>query len=103
MAVSELTIRRATDALKSDVTATLGAGREADVDNFAEHGRGFIDDDARFTEWLVDEVQQYFHDTFIDTTWPACPRHPNHPLWFREDWWWCGGERVAKLGELSRL
>ena len=26
-------------------------------------------------------MQQRLHDTFVDTTWPACPLHPHHPLW----------------------
>lgn len=103
MPLSELAIERATDALKSDVAATVGAGHESAVDDFADHGRSFIDDDALFTQWLVDEVQQHFHDTFVDTTWPSCPRHPNHPLWFRDDYWWCGGERIAKFGAIGLL
>ena len=102
MPPSKLTLGRATGALKSDVAATLGAGLEADVDHFAEHGRSFVEDDA-FTQWLVDEVQQHFHDTFVDTTWPTCPRHPNHPLWFRDDCWWCGEERIAKFGQLELI
>ena len=101
MALSELAIKRVTGTLKVDVEATLGASHEADIDQFVEMGRSFIDDDARFTQWLVDNVQQCFHDTFVDTTWPACPRHPNHPLWFRDDGWWCGGDRIAKFGELA--
>ena len=101
MALSELAIERATGALKSDVGATVGAGHESVVVHFAEHGRSFIDEDAWFTQWLVDEVQQYFHDTFVDTTWPACPRHPNHPLWFRDDCWWCDGDRIATFGQLA--
>ena len=101
MAVSELAIERVTGALKCDVGATVGGGHESAVDDFAEHGRSFIDDDERFTQWLVDEVQQYLHDAFVDTTWPACPRHPNHPLWFRNDSWWCDGDRIAKFGQLA--
>jgi hypothetical protein len=51
----------------------------------------------------VNDVQQYFHDTFVDTTWPACPRHPRHPLWYRAGSWWCvqDGVAVASLGELT--
>lgn len=47
---------------------------------FAEQ---FSDDgeaQARF-DWKVTEgFQQRIHDEHIDVTWPACPRHPNHPL-----------------------
>ena len=90
------------DALKRDVAATVGADHGAAVDRLALHGRSFIEDDQRLLLWLIDEVQQYFHDTFVDVTWPACPRHPNHPLWFKEGWWWCerDGAAVARLGDL---
>ena len=30
---------------------------------------------------LAEDVQQQLHDTFVHTTWPACPLHPQHPLW----------------------
>jgi hypothetical protein len=52
---------------------------------------------------LVDDVQQDVHDLFIDTTWPVCPRHQRHPLWFRDGAWWCetDGVAVARLGELA--
>jgi hypothetical protein len=29
----------------------------------------------------VEDLEQRLHDTFVDTTWPACPRHRQHPLW----------------------
>jgi hypothetical protein len=40
---------------------------------------------------------------FIDTSWPTCPRHRRHPLWFRDGAWWCETDDVAiaKLGELA--
>jgi hypothetical protein len=28
----------------------------------------------------VEQLQQLLHDTFVDTTWPTCPRHRQHPL-----------------------
>lgn len=51
---------------------------------------------------LVEDVQQVFHDTFVDTTWPACPLHHTHPLWYADGAWWCGKDRttIAQLGEL---
>jgi hypothetical protein len=101
MPVSEATIERVAAALKADVTATLGIAHAADVIQFVAQGREFIDDDDWFEQWLVDTVQQYFHDTFVDTTWPACPKHPHHPLWFRDNAWWCGDESVAILGRLT--
>jgi hypothetical protein len=51
---------------------------------------------------IVDDVQQALHEEFIDTTWPACPRHRRHPLWYRDGAWWCEQDHdvVAALGEL---
>lgn len=87
--------------LERDVTRTLGpeyrhviAGARANVEE--------LDIDDRDTK-LVEDVQQIFHDTFVDTTWPACPRHCTHPLWYEDGAWWCTKDRVvvAPLGELS--
>jgi aminoglycoside N3'-acetyltransferase len=92
--------RRVVRLLERDIVATLGSDHGALVEELAlRAGQLFEDDLARRT---VDGVQQYFHDTFVDTTWPACPRHPNHPLWFRDDAWWCerDGTAVAALGQL---
>jgi hypothetical protein len=100
MPLAETVIERVTAALKADVSATLGIAHAAVVIQFAEQGRRFIDDDEWFVQWLVD-TQQYFHDTFLDTTWPPCPRHPHHPLWFRDNAWRCGEESVAILGRLG--
>jgi hypothetical protein len=92
--LSEATVERVTQALRADITATLGAGFTFDLDSFVEDGRrthsiritgmsSYYGGDEHFIGGVVDDVQQYIHDTFIDTTWPACPRHPNHPLWLR--------------------
>lgn len=89
--------------LEADVAATLGeAHREAVSDEIAS-ALEFTDTVDDFAQRLVDGVQQRFHDTFANTTWPACPRHPNHPLWFRDGAWWCeaDGIAVARLGELA--
>ena len=64
MALSELAIEQAKAALKSDIGATVAVGHESAVDHFAAVGRSFIDDDVWFTQWLVDEVQQYFSRYF---------------------------------------
>lgn len=42
------------------------------------------DDDVSwplFVARVLEETQQWLHDTFVDTTWPRCPEHGNHPLW----------------------
>ena len=51
---------------------------------------------------VVDDVQQDIHDLFIDTTWPSCPRHGRHPLWYREGAWWCEQDSVA-IADLGAL
>ena len=60
-----------------------------------------------FNRSVVDELQQSAHDLFWDTTWPACPRHPQHPLWYDEDRqaWCCQQDRsvVTPLGGLDAL
>jgi hypothetical protein len=53
---------------------------------------------------VVDDVQQWLHDAFVDTSWPTCPDHPNHPLWYSDGAWKCdeSGRLVAPLGGLRR-
>lgn len=92
---------RAVPLLERDVAQTVGASYRPAVAeaaaNLAAYGAG---DGVR----LVETVQQELHDTFVDTTWPACPRHRSHPLWYREDGrWWCepDGVAVCRLGDLA--
>ena len=58
-----------------------------------------------FDQKVVDDFQQYVMDTHVHTTWPPCPRHPNHPLEYavEHDAWCCprDGAAIARLGELS--
>ena len=87
--------------LKRDVQATLGNAHSDLIERVAADVRELqIDDEA---EQVVNDVQQHFHDTFADPKWPACPRHPNHPLWFNDGSWWCvqDGVAIARLGALS--
>ena len=62
------------------------------------------DDPEVFERRVVEDVQQFLHDTFVDTSWPLCPEHPNHPLWYSDGWWKCAhtGRRLAPLGALRR-
>lgn len=96
---------RAVPLLERDVVGTLGEGYRQTVRDAA----AFIVDNElpkHVGDSLVQRVQQEFHDLFIDTTWPACPLHHRHPLWYHDDgWWWCEQDRVAlcKLGELVAL
>jgi hypothetical protein len=89
--------------LANDVRATLGDQYIAVVWSFAAQIRKFFAGQDPASK-CVDDVQQYFQDTFVDTSWPACPRHPNHPLEFEDGSWHCPRDRsvVARLGELSR-
>src|SRR5215212_7048969 len=93
---------RVTRLLASDVEATLGSAHRAAVAEELPRALEFTESADQFAERLVDGVQQLFHDTFVDTTWPACPRHPNHPLWFHDGAWWCEADEAAifVLGEL---
>jgi hypothetical protein len=94
---------RVVSLLRADVEATIGLGHDEPIVEAAARRRLYVSDSARYVGEVVDEVQQYFHDAFVDTTWPSCPYHPNHPLWFSDGQWRCEriGEPVAKLGALS--
>ena len=71
----------------------------------SEYESRSIDDLESLTEYFVGDVQQGFMDTYIDISWPACPRHPNHPMWFHDGAWYCDrdGVALAKLGELDSI
>ena len=92
-----------TDALsllQRDVQATLGNAHRQLIEDIAADVQE-LDVDGK-AEKMVNDVQQYFHDSFVDATWPACPRHAKHPLWYRDGSWWCveDGVAVARLGAL---
>ena len=88
--------------LAQDVSATLGEQHVPVVWSLA---KGMQDRDGEDrSRQCIDEVQQYFQDTFVDTTWPACPRHPNHPLDCEGGSWHCpsDGAVIVPLGKLPR-
>jgi hypothetical protein len=89
----------------ADVAATIGPGHNRAIIEAAARRRLYARVPAQYVGDVVDDVQQYVHDTFLDTTWPACPHHPNHPLWFSDGWWRCERieEPIARLGTLSGL
>lgn len=105
VAVSDADQGRICRLLLQDIEATIGPGYEAVVSENAINVRTFVDSPAAYREKLVEDVQQYFHDCFVDTTWPTCPRHAQHPLWLRGEHWYCerDGEPIARLGELRSL
>jgi hypothetical protein len=94
---------RVVSLLRADVRATIGSGHDEAIIETAARRRLYADVPAQYVCDVVDDVQQYFHDAFVDTTWPACPFHPNHPLWFSDGWWRCErvDEPIARLGTLS--
>jgi hypothetical protein len=88
--------------LQRDVATTLGGAHRELIDSIAADVRELHV--ANESEKVVNDVQQYFHDTLGDSTWPACPRHAKHPLWYRDGAWWCveDGAAVVRLGELKK-
>ena len=92
----------ATIGLKDEAAFTdslIGFGAQAKRNTWAREGL------QAFESYVVGEVQQQFHDGFVDVSWPRCPRHPNHPLWLEDGWWRCTKDNVslARLGELAVL
>jgi len=102
------------ERLRRDVAATVGPAHEATVLAEAARVREFVAEQAQDDpdeprdpadpgQRVVDNVQEDFHDLWVDTTWPACPRHPNHPLWYHDGAWYCPSspEPVVALGDLA--
>jgi hypothetical protein len=91
--------------IRADVEATIGVGNDEPIVEAAARRRLHVGDPVAYVDEVVDDVQQFFHDTFVDTTWPACPHHPNHPLWISDRWWRCERieEPIARLGALSSI
>ena len=105
MPVSESDRARIVRLLLLDVEATIGPDYEAVVLDNAVNVASFADDPVRYRDKLVEDVQQHFHDSFVDVTWPTCPRHSKHPLWLRGDSWYCAqdDEAIAELRELRSI
>jgi hypothetical protein len=103
--VSESDRARVVQLLLRDVEATVGPAHEAVVRDNAANVGAFVDDPLWYRDKLVQDVQQYFHDCFVDTTWPTCPGHSTHPLWLQGESWYCDrdGEAIAQLGDLSSI
>jgi len=103
--VTDAVEARVISLLQRDLQQTVGVGHEFLVDEPAARIRLFSDEPADFEQRVVDDVQQCLHDTFVDTTWPACPEHLNHPLWYSDGWWRCNksGKSVAPLGGLGDM
>jgi hypothetical protein len=109
-------VRQAVDLIARDLHATLGwefaraeavALREAQV--VAEWDFDEVWPADSYALKVAEEVQQWLHDTFRATTWPACPHHLRHPLWLDTEHlrsvWRCTQNEVdiAPLGSLALL
>lgn len=101
--IPDAQFQRIVELLRTDVSATSARDCDDLIWQEARHARELVSA-AGYEDYVVAQVQQRLHDEFIDTTWPACPEHPNHPLWFAEGWWRCeaSGTRIAELGQLPR-
>ena len=85
MTVTDTDQERIVRLLSQDLNATIGPGHAGLAVENASRLREFVDEPAHYVERVVDDTQQDVHDFIIDTTWPRCPRHQRHPLWFREN------------------
>jgi len=109
---------RIVSLLLKDAVATLGERARSEVLSLAanyeelarermEAGDSLAEAQRSFDRSVVDGLQQTAHDLFWATTWPACPRHPHHPLWYDENrqTWHCQQDPsvVAPLGGLAGL
>jgi len=103
--VGDSAFDRVVRLLADDVRATHGEQHVAVVWSEAANALELEIDDEYRPQRCVDNVQQYFQDTFVDTTWPACPLHPNHPLEYETGTWRCPRDRaiIAPLGELGGI
>ena len=65
--VSQDDADRVSRLLRTDLAATVGNGHEAVVEEAVARIRLFAHDAVYFEQQVVDEVQQYLHDSFVDT------------------------------------
>ena len=118
MSQGKLDTDRVGRLLLQDSVPTLGERARAEVlrlaANYKALAQEWIDDGVSVAEaqrsvdqYFVDALQQTAHDLFWDTTWPACPLHQRHPLWYEadSDAWWCRQDQVpvAPLGALANI
>jgi hypothetical protein len=123
--IDEQALTRAVELIAHDLTATLGwdAGRaQTEARNALDNRADWLptelawDDLDRAMQWevldevvvgAVEDLQQYLHDTFVDTSWPPCPRHPHHPMWLGEGQGggivWCCPREHAEIAPLGML
>jgi hypothetical protein len=119
--VADPRLRAALDALVDDVVATSELDHEAAVEavySRAEDHLRFLrsagqDEPAHVAlSWVVTAVQEDLIEggSAPMVVWPACPDHPNHPLWFApgdspDAAWTCtsAARVIAELGGLRAV
>lgn len=70
------------EPIAADLVATLGYTSDEARRVVRSVGSGQCGDLGMTS--VAEVVQQWLHDTFLDTTWPQCPEHRRHPLWLDE-------------------
>lgn len=118
MSQGKLDTDRVIRLLLQDCVPSLGERARAEVlrlaANYEVLAQEWIDDGVSVAEaqrsvdqYFVDALQQTAHDLFWDSTWPTCPLHHRHPLWYEvdSDAWWCRQAQVAvaPLGALANI
>jgi hypothetical protein len=96
------------DLIAPDLVATLGWTVDQAKEVLATAGTVYEQDPELVAVQVAEEVQQWLHDSFLDTSWPSCPSHRNHPLWLSEEppfAWHCPRDAtaVAPLGQLGTV
>ena len=106
MRIDERVLAGAVELIAHDLTATLGwdhARAQAEARAAVDNRTQFLLDDLAWEQLdaatqqevledlvveAVEDLRQRLHDTFVDTTWPACPRHPaaSAVAWGRRPW-----------------
>ena len=118
MSQSKLDTTRVVQLLLHDALPTLGERARAEVlqlvANYEQRAQEWIESGQSveaaqrgFEAAIVDGLQEAAHDLYWDTTWPVCPRHAHHPLWYDESRqvWYCKQDSsvIAPLGHLADL
>lgn len=96
------------DLIAPDLVATLGWTVDQARQVVATVGTVYEQDPELVAFQVAEEVQQWLHDSFLDTSWPPCPSHRHHPLWLGEEppfTWHCPRDAtpVALLGQLGTV
>ncbi len=87
------------ERVSRDVASTIGPGLDDHIRTVAED-MTMWPDASTYEEEFVSQVQQVIHDLRIDVSWPRCPKHADHPMWYSKGWWHADGSPYARLGEL---